>query len=128
SLVGQQLSTSVLGFAVGLNQPGYAFFAAQLEDGMDQSQALQAMQETLATTSQQPFTEEELGRIRNQWLTDWSEIYADSADLAAALSGTAADGDWRLFFLQRDQVEHIKLEEVQRVTSAYLVPDNRTSG
>ena len=118
----------MLGFTAGLNQPGYAFFAAQLDEGMNQKQALQAMQETLDTAGQQGFTEEELGRIRNQWLTDWSQIQADPADLASALSGSVADGDWRLFFLQRDQVEQVKLEDVRRVTRAYLVADNRTSG
>src|SRR5690606_18355061 len=78
--------------------------------------------------TQNVFTEQALARIRNRWLTDWSQTYANPASLAAALSETAADGDWRLLFLQRDQVEQIKPDDVQRVTAAYLTPSNRTSG
>ncbi|AEC20469.1 putative zinc protease [Pusillimonas sp. T7-7] len=128
SLVGNKLSTGVFGFAAGLNQPGYVFFGAELEAGMDQDKALHTLQDTLGSIKQEPFSHEELERIRNQWLTDWSQVYANSASLASALSENVADGDWRLFFLERDQVEQIQLEDVQRVTTAYLVPSNRSSG
>ncbi|NYT85409.1 M16 family metallopeptidase [Pollutimonas harenae] len=128
SLVGNKLSTGVFGFAAGLNQPGYVFFGAELEEGMDQDEALQTLQDTLGSIGQEPFTNEELERIRNQWLTDWAQVYANPASLASALSENVADGDWRLFFLERDQVEHLQLEDVQRVTTAYLIPSNRTSG
>ncbi len=128
SLVENNLSTDVFGFAAGLNQPGYAFFGAQLEAEMDQNKALQTLQDALDSVGRQPFTQEELERIRNRWLTDWSQTYANPASLASALSEAVADGDWRLFFLQRDQIEQIQLDEVQRVTAAYLTPSNRSSG
>jgi zinc protease len=128
ALVGQGLSAGVFGFAAGLNQPGYAFFGAQLEPGMDQSKALATLNETLDSVGSEPFTEQELQRIRNKWLTDWSKTYANPSSLASALSETTADGDWRLFFLQRDWVESMQLADVQRVTAAYLTPSNRTSG
>ncbi|UYO92800.1 M16 family metallopeptidase [Pollutimonas sp. M17] len=128
ALVGQGLSASVFGFAAGLRQPGYAFFGAQLESGMDQAKALATLNDTLASVASEPFTEQDLQRIRNKWLTDWSKTYANPPSLASALSETAADGDWRLFFLQRDWVESMELADVQRVTAAYLVPSNRTNG
>jgi hypothetical protein len=45
-----------------------------------------------------------------------------------SLSGAIAQGDWRLFFLQRDRVRAAKAADVQRVAEAYLLPDNRTLG
>src|SRR5690606_19320248 len=108
SLVANKLSTGVFGFSAGLNQPGYVFFGAELEAGMDQNKALHTLQDTLASMKQEPFSNEELERIRNQWLTDWSQVYANPASLASDLSETVADGDWRLFFLERDQVEQIR--------------------
>ncbi len=128
ALVGQGLSAGVFGFAAGLHQPGYAFFGAQLESGMDQAKALATLNETLGSVGSEPFTEQDLQRIRNKWLTDWSKTYANPPSLASALSETAADGDWRLFFLQRDWVEAMQLADVQRVTAAYLTPSNRTNG
>jgi zinc protease len=127
-LVTNHLSTDVFGFTSGMRQPGYAFFGAQLETGMDQQKALDTLNETLDSVAAQPFTDKDLDRIRNKWLTDWSQTYADPVSLAAALSEAVADGDWRLFFLHRDWAEKAQVADVQRVTAAYLVPGNRTNG
>ncbi len=128
ALVGNNLSAEIFGFASGQNQPGYAFFGAQLEPGMDQTKALHTLDEVLTSVAKEPFTQPDLERIRKQWLTDWAQTYADPAGLAGALSETSADGDWRLFFLQRDRVKNSQLPDVQRVTAAYLTPANRTNG
>ncbi len=128
ALVDQKLAANVFGFTAGLNQPGYAFFGAQLEPGMDQNLALKTLNETLDALPQAPFSQTELDRIKSKWLTDWSQTYADPVSLSQALSESIADGDWRLFFWQRDQVENIQLAKVQEVTQAYLVASNRTDG
>ncbi|NYT63242.1 insulinase family protein [Alcaligenaceae bacterium] len=127
-LVGNNLSAQVFGFASGMRQPGYVFFGGQLEAGMDQAKALTTLDSSLGSVASQPFTQPDLDRMRNKWLIDWAQVYADPASLAGALSETSADGDWRLFFLQRDRVKSMQLAEVQRVTAAYLTPSNRTDG
>ncbi|GAB2914908.1 insulinase family protein [Paralcaligenes sp. KSB-10] len=128
ALVDSKLSASVFGFTAGLRQPGYAFFGAQLEPGMDQTRALQTLNDTLASLPKQPFTQAELDRIKSKWLTDWQQTYADPQSMAGALSEAVADGDWRLFFLQRDRAEKATLSQVQQATQAYLVRSNRTNG
>lgn len=127
-LVQTELSTDVFGFAAGMRQPGYALFGAQLEPGMDQDKALSTLTDTLDAVAAEPFNERDLERIRNQWLTGWSRTFADPIHLANALSEAIADGDWRLFFLHRDQVKNATLTDVQDAVAAYLVPDNRTIG
>ena len=37
-------------------------------------------------------------------------------------------GDWRLFFINRDNLRKVTPEDVQRVAAAYLKPSNRTVG
>lgn len=127
-LVGNKLSTDVFGFAAGLYQPGYVFFGAQLEPGMDQDLALKTLDDTLASVATEPFVQTDLDRIRNKWLTGWSQTFADPVSLAGALSESVAEGDWRLFFLQRDRVEAMSLEDVQQATANWLVNSNRTNG
>lgn len=127
-LVENNLSAEVFGFAAGMYQPGYAFFGAQLEPGMDQARALETMNATLESIAKTPFTQSDLDRIRSKWLTDWSQTYADPVALAGALSSTVSDGDWRLFFLDRDRIEKVELADVQRATVAWLTPSNRTTG
>lgn len=128
SLVENDLSTSVFGFAAGMKDPGYALFMAELKEGMDENEALQAMNETLDDIQNQPFTDEELKRVRSQWLNAWNQAYAEPSQLAMALSESAAVGDWRLFFWSRDQVENIQQEQVQEAVTRWFVPDNRTNG
>lgn len=127
NLVEENLSTSVFGYAAGLRQPGYALFMAELNEGMDQQQALDALNQSLEEQNTQ-ITQAEVDRIRNQWLSGWSQTYADSGSLASALSEAASSGDWRLFFWQRDQVEGTKPEQVQEALKTWLVADNRTNG
>lgn len=127
NLVEKNLSTSAFGYAAGLKQPGYALFMAELQEGMDQQQALNVLNDTLEKQND-AISSEDLERVRNQWLNMWAQTYADPANLAAALSESAASGDWRLFFWQRDQVEQAKLEDVKAELKTWLVPDNRTNG
>lgn len=128
ALVSQKLSANVFGFARGMAQPGYAMFGAQLEPGMDARQALDTMNSSLDSLKEKPFTEEQLQRIKNKWMTGWNQIYADPVSLADALSNAVGAGDWRLFFWQRDQVEQATLQAVQTASENYLVPSNRTDG
>ena len=53
---------------------------------------------------------------------------ADSQGLAIQLSDWAAQGDWRLFFIYRDQLEKVTAAEVNRVAATYMVRSNRTAG
>lgn len=127
-LVRKNLAAETFGFSATMRQPGYVFFGGVLEPGMDQDAALAALTRTLETLGSEPLQEADLERSRNEWLTGWERTNANPASLASALSEAASEGDWRLYFLRRDRVEAAKLEDVQRVTSAWLTPSNRTSG
>lgn len=128
ALVDQKLAARTFGYARSMRQPGYALFGAQLEAGIDPYPALDALNAVVADIAKNPFTQQELDRVKARSLTQWEQIHADPAHLAAALSEASALGDWRLFFWQRDQLEKTSLDDVQRVTVQYLVPDNRTEG
>ena len=127
NLVEKSLATSVFGYAAGLQQPGYALFMAELKEGMEQQQALDTLNQTLETQTEN-ITQADVDRIRNQWLNQWAQSYADSGDLASSLSESAASGDWRLFFWRRDLVEQVNLTQIQQALKTWLVADNRTNG
>ena len=127
-LVRKNLAAETFGFSATMRQPGYVFFGAVLEPGMDADQALQTLTTTLESVASQPLQDTDLERARNKWLTGWQRAYANPASLAAALSEAASEGDWRLFFLRRDQLESVSLDDVQKVTAAWLTASNRTAG
>ncbi|TAM90418.1 MAG: insulinase family protein [Candidimonas sp.] len=128
ALVDKQHCTSVDGFTAGMRHPGYAFVGAQVAPGATPANALTLMDQVLDSVQSTPFTPSELERAKREWLTDWDQTDADSADLASALASASAHGDWRLFFLDRERVEDATLDQVQTATRAYLVSTNRTTG
>lgn len=67
-------------------------------------------------------------RIRRQYLNDIEQTINNPERLGLELSEWIAAGDWRLFFLNRDRLKAVTVEDVQRVAKAYLKPDNRTVG
>ncbi|AZY50048.1 M16 family metallopeptidase [Bordetella avium] len=128
ALVPTKLASGVFGFTMDQRDPGIAMFGAQLQAGMDETKALDTLVSTLESLHEKPFTQEELDRARNKWLTSWQQTYSDPQKVGVALSEAIATGDWRLFFLQRDRVRMAKLPEVQRVAEDYLRKSNSVLG
>ena len=128
AMVPQGLATNVFGFSMDQFDPGTVMFGAELEVKTDQEKALNAMNESVLSIVNTPFSEEELKRARSQWLKSWDKAYADSQRIGTIMSETIAMGDWRMFFKQRAQVEATTLADVQRVAQAYFLPSNRTEG
>lgn len=138
-LVESGLASSIFGFASGQRQAGYLLFGTQIEPSEDPTKVLTELTQTIEaqdtpttqqapTTQASPYTQEALDRVRSRWLSGWAQTYADPGALASALSEASADGDWRLFFVQRDRIETMTLDQVRTAARAYLVQSNRTQG
>jgi zinc protease len=127
-LVDGQLAASTFGFAWGLAEPSPLFVGAQIAPGQDVEKAKAELMATLERVAAEPVTAEELERARLQWLKNWELSFTDPEAIGVQLSDAIARGDWRLYFLQRDQVKKVALDDINRVARAYLVRDNRTVG
>jgi zinc protease len=128
-LVERQLAASTFGFTLSLAEPSPLFLGAALAPTHDVDKARAAMAATVdALVGAEPVTGEELERARTQWLNDWDKGFADPEKIGVALSEAIAQGDWRLYFLNRDQVRKVTLAEIRRVAAERLRRDNRTVG
>lgn len=127
-VVEKKLAAQTFGFAWDLAEPGMLFFGAGLAPGQDLDKARAAMTASLDSVRTEPVTAVELERARTQWLNAWDQGFADPEKVGVALSGAISLGDWRLYFLARDYVKKVSLEDVQKVAKAWLVSDNRTVG
>jgi zinc protease len=127
-LVEQRLAASVFGGTLPTEEPGVAYFGAQLEPQQDVDAARTALLDTLEGLEREPVTAEELERARHKWLKAWELRFSDPQQVGVALSEAIAAGDWRLFFLQRDRVRALTLADVQRVARERLIVANRTLG
>jgi zinc protease len=127
-LVERQLAASSLSFALPLAEPAPMVLGLQLAPGQDVDKARAAMLAMLDSLRDEPITAEELERARSAWLKNWELGFTDPESVGVQISNAIARGDWRLYFLQRDQVRQLTLADVQRVANERLVRDNRTVG
>jgi zinc protease len=127
-LTERQLAASTFAFTQALADPGYFIAGAQLSADQDVARAREALVRTLESFDAEPVTQAELDRARVRWLKDWDALFSDVQHVGVALSESVAQGDWRLFFLTRDRVRDLKLDDVQRVAKTWLVQANRTVG
>ena len=127
-LVRKGLAASVYGFAWDLHDPGVAMFGAQLAPGQELEAARKVLLDTVESLGTEPATQEELDRAKAKWINDWNRHFTDPQSVGVSLSSAVGQGDWRLFFLMRDRVRDLKLADVQRAATQFLLPSNRAVG
>jgi zinc protease len=127
-IVDKQLAASAFSFSQGLQDPGFVLLGVALAPGQDMDKARQAMLDTIESLGTEPVTKEELERAKLKHLTEWELRFTNPEQVGVALSESIAQGDWRMFFVNRDKVRELTLADVNRVASSYLVRDNRTLG
>ncbi|MBY0572563.1 MAG: insulinase family protein [Undibacterium sp.] len=128
ALVETKLATQLVVNPVSNLEPGYRIYGAVVpkEVSLDQTQeALLKVLENLKTT---PITEAELARAKQSLSKHIDQTLSDTTSLTIGLTEYMAAGDWRLFFLQRDQLAKLSLADVQAVAERYLKTTNRTLG
>jgi zinc protease len=123
---GQAVSVQAWNFE--LAEPGYILFLAQLNLQQSLAQARQSLLDVLENMAKTPVTEEELQRAKAGLLSDIDKTLNDPEQLGVQLSESIAQGDWRLFFLQRDRIEALTVQDVQRVALNHFRESNRTFG
>jgi zinc protease len=128
ALVETKQAAEVFGLAFEWKEPTVLILGAQLPGSASLDTARATLVKTLDAVATEPITEADVDRARTKYLKDFERTTSDPERMGVALSTAIGQGDWRLFFLQRDQVRKLKAADVQRVAASYLVPDNRTLG
>lgn len=127
-LVDTRKADSVYMYASGMHDPGYAMAFAQLKPEQSIDDAARALLKTVEGLSTVPPTQEEVDRAKARLLKDQELAMTNSQTVALMLGGNVGDGDWRLLFLNRDEIRKVTPADVTRVAKAYLKSSNRTLG
>jgi zinc protease len=75
-----------------------------------------------------PITEDEVKNAKQRLANNFERRFSDVNDVAMRLTDAVASGDWRLYFLQRDRIAAVTVDDVNRVAKTYFRPSNRTLG
>jgi len=129
ALVETKKATSVGGYFMELHDPGFVIFNAEVRQDQSLDEAKKAFVQTLdAAGGSAPITKEEVERARATLLKNIDLMLNNADRVGLNLSEYIGQGDWRLFFLNRDRIRKATLEDVQKVATRYLKPSNRTIG
>ncbi len=128
-MVETEIASSVYAMAFGFREPGLLITMAEVPTDQSLEQARIRLLELLEDSwGSKPITEAEVERAKAQILKQREMASADTDRIAVTLSDWAAQGDWRLYFLYRDAVEALTVEQVREVAKKYLTRNNRTVG
>ncbi len=128
ALVDTKKAAFVFPFVNATKEPGLAIFGTQLPKDGNLEEAKALLLKTLEQIAEQPITQEEVDRGKQQLLKQVDLALNNSDQVGVALSEYIAQGDWRLFFLQRDRTKAVTLAQVQAVAAKYFKQSNRTLG
>ncbi len=129
ALVETKKATSVGGYFMALHDPGFVMFDAEVRTDQPISDARTALVATLdAAAGATPVTPEEVDRARATLLKNIELTLNNANRVGLLLSEYIGQGDWRLFFLNRDRIRQATVDDVRKAAAAYLKPSNRTIG
>ena len=128
ALVDTKKAVSVSMGAEAMHDPGIALAFVQLKPDQNIDDAQQILLKTVEGLATDPPTQEEVDRAKARIEKNIELALTDSQQVALMLGGYAGDGDWRSFYLMRDEVNKVTPADVTRVANAYLKSSNRTLG
>ena len=119
-------AAQVFGFPVMGKHPGITIYGAVVKKG----DAVEPVRDEIIRIVENfaPPTQEEMARTKVGFVNAIEKTLANHESLGVQLSEYIALGDWRLFFLARDDLDKVTAEQVSRVAGAYYRRDNRTVG
>ncbi len=128
ALVETKKATDVGSDLLQMHDPAFLAFQSSVRQEQSLDAARDAMSTTIEALKTSPVSKEEVDRARTALLKN-IELTLNAPDrVGLAMSELIGAGDWRLFFINRDNLRKVTPEDVQRVAAAYLKPSNRTVG
>lgn len=128
SLVETKLATSVGGGAYQLHDPSLLLLQASTRRDGDLTKMEQELLKTVEDLVKSPPTDEEIERAKSALLNVMEKTQRDSRSLSLQLSEWIGMGDWRMFFLYRQNLEKVTREDVVNAAQTYLKSSNQTIG
>jgi zinc protease len=128
ALVDNKKALSVRSSYEEMHDPGLVMISASLSKDQSLDEARKTISETVAALVSEPPTKEEVERVKSTTLQRMERSMNNSQQMTMGLTSMIANGDWRLFFLNYEELKSVTPEDVVRVAKLYLKDSNRTVG
>lgn len=128
ALVETKKAASTMGGLMPLRDPGVMIYGATVRKEGNLDDVKETLIRVVQDIIKEAPTKEEVDRAKTAELKHYDMALNNSEQVGLMLSEPISRGDWRLFFLQRDNIKKVTPDDVLRVAKAYLKEDNRTVG
>ncbi|MFZ6745943.1 M16 family metallopeptidase [Undibacterium sp. JH2W] len=109
-----------------MEHTGALLFGVNQEYGLAIEEAKSTLLSTLENVRNQAISQDELNQAKQILKDDYIKSRRDSDALTTELNNFIASGDWRLYFLLRERIQHMDLASVQRIAESWFVATNRS--
>lgn len=129
ALVETGLASNVFGWSFSLKDPGFVMFGATLAKDGDADKVRQILVDTIENTfKKEPAKDSEVKVSLAGAETEFERTLSDPEQFAVDLSDYISLGDWRYFFVDRDNLKKVSAATVDKAAATYFVRDNRVVG
>lgn len=128
ALVESKKATKVYGYTLPLHDPGFTFFNAEVPKDQSVEEARTTFLKSMDEVQNLKLTEEDLNRAKNALTKRLENTYNNTISFAINLTEMIGAGSYKLWFINRDRIENLKLKDVQDVAAKYYKQSNRTWG
>lgn len=123
-----QVASFAGGFNFELNDPGLFMAFIGVNQGREMEEAEKALFETIEGLAENPPTDRELQKAKNQIEAEYYFGLETASGKASALGEALVTyGDYLFMDKRLEQVREVTIEDVQRVVKKYFRPINRTT-
>ncbi|APV50490.1 pseudouridine synthase [Betaproteobacteria bacterium GR16-43] len=128
ALVDTGKAAQVFGYPLMGLDPGLHIFGAVVKLGDPVEPVRDELVKVLEAFGKNPPTAEEIERARKNYANQFEKTLNNHETIGVQLSEYIALGDWRLFFLSRDDLPKVTPATVAKAAEAYYRRDNRIVG
>ncbi|KQY49424.1 peptidase M16 [Lysobacter sp. Root494] len=128
SLVEAKLAAATGAGTDNLRDAGLATVVALVPQDGDMAKTQAELLRQVEQLADKPVSADEVTQAKQRIANAWERSLTDVNAVAMGLTSSVAAGDWRLYFLRRDEIEKVAVDDVNRVARAYFKPSNRTLG
>ncbi len=128
ALVESKLAAAAGAGAGAMRDPGTMNFYVSVPKEGDADKAEAVLIKQAEAISATPIKTLEVDEAKQRFANGYELAFNNVNAMSMALSEYVAAGDWRLWFLLRDALDKVNVDDVNRVAKTYLLPSNRTLG
>ena len=128
SLVETKKVASIWTFSPTVRDPGMVYFNFDVPKDKNLDEATNSVKSELDKVATLKYTEDDLKRAKAKLMKYIEEEKNNTIEFTIGLTEIIGAGDYRLKFLYRDNIEKLKLTDVQEVAKKYFKNNNRTIG